>query len=108
MHRNPLPEDGNSALHRSVTAAAGGATAAESISPANFTSGLVGLRYIGINHEIWDNMALEREIRTLKTKHNHYRNNSKYKSTRENYKLIEKVVAEKVVILEPKTKPRQV
>lgn len=61
-----------------------------------------------LDDEIWDNMALEGEIRTLKTKHNHYRNNSKYKSTRENYKLIEKVVAEKVVILEPKTKPRQV
>ena len=61
-----------------------------------------------LDDEIWDNMALEREIRTLKTKHNHYRNNSKYKSTRENYKLIEKVVAEKVVILEPKTKPRRV
>ena len=61
-----------------------------------------------LDDEIWGDIikALEKEIRTLKTKRNHYRNNIKNKTTRENYKLIKKVVAEKVVILEPKIKPR--
>ena len=67
-----------------------------------------------IKHQLDDEIrgdiikALEKEIRTLKTKRNHYRNNIKNKTTRENYKLIKKVVAEKVVILESKIKPRQV
>ena len=46
--------------------------------------------------------ALEKEIWTLKTKHNNS-NNIKNKTTRENYKLIKKVVAEKVFILEQVT-----
>ena len=50
--------------------------------------------------------ALEKEIRTPKTKRNH--DNIKNKTTRENYKLIKKIVAEKVVILERKIKSSQV
>ena len=41
-------------------------------------------------------------------KRNHNCSNIKNKTTRENYKLIKKVVAEKVVILERKIKARQV
>ena len=52
--------------------------------------------------------ALEKEIRTLRTKRNNNRNNIKNKTTRENYKLIKKLVAEKVVTLEQKVKSRQV
>ena len=52
----------------------------------------------GIRDEIIK--ALEKEIRTLRTKCNNNRNNIKNKSARENYKLIKKVVAEKVVTLE--------
>ena len=61
---------------------------------------------IGIRNEIIK--ALEKEIRTLKTKRNHNSSNIRNKTTRENYKLIKKVVAEKVVILERKIKSRQV
>ena len=50
--------------------------------------------------------ALEKEIPTPKTKRNH--DNIKNKTTRENYKLIKKIVAEKVVILERKIKSSQV
>ena len=52
--------------------------------------------------------ALEKEIQSLKTKRNHNRNNVKNKIIRENYKLIKKVVAEKVVILGRKQTSRQV
>ena len=52
--------------------------------------------------------ALEKEIRTLRTKRKNNRNNIKNKTTRENCKLIKKVVAEKVVTLEQKIKSRQV
>ena len=52
--------------------------------------------------------ALEKEIRNLRTKRNNNRNNIKNKTTRENYKLIKKLVAEKVVTLEQKVKSRQV
>ena len=52
----------------------------------------------GIRDEIIE--ALEKEIRTLRTKRNNNRNNIKNKTTRENYKLIKKLVAEKVVTLE--------
>ena len=51
--------------------------------------------------------ALEKEIRTLRTKCNNNRNTIKNKTTRENYKLIGKIVPEKVVILEQKIKSRQ-
>ena len=44
--------------------------------------------------------ALEKEIRTLRTKRNN-------KTTRESYKVIRKIVAEKVVILEQKIKSCQ-
>ena len=60
----------------------------------------------GIRDEIIK--ALEKEIRTLKTKRHNNRNNIKNKTTRENYKLIKKLVAEKVVTLEQKVKSRQV
>ena len=60
----------------------------------------------GIRDEIIE--ALEKEIRTLRTKRNNNRNNIKNKTTRENYKLIKKLVAEKVVTLEQKVKSRQV
>ena len=60
----------------------------------------------GIRDEIIK--ALKKEIRALKTKRNHNCSNIKNKTTRENYKLIKKVVAEKVVILERKIKSRQV
>ena len=60
----------------------------------------------GIRDEIIK--ALEKEIQTLKTKRNHNCSNIRNKTTRENYKLIKKVVAEKVVILERKIKSRQV
>ena len=60
----------------------------------------------GIHDEIIK--ALEKEIRTLRTKHKNNRNNIKNKTTRENCKLIKKVVAEKVVTLEQKIKSRQV
>ena len=60
----------------------------------------------GIRDEIIK--ALEKEIQSLKTKRNHNRNNVKNKIFRENYKLIKKVVAEKVVILERKQTSRQV
>ena len=52
--------------------------------------------------------ALEKKIRTLTTKRDNNRNNIKNKTTRENYKLIKKVVAEKLVTLERKIKSRQV
>ena len=52
--------------------------------------------------------ALEEEIRTVRTKRYNNRNNIKNKTTRENYELIKKIVAEKVVILELKIKSRQV
>ena len=52
--------------------------------------------------------ALQKEIQSLKTKRNHNRNNAKNKIIRENYKLIKKVVAEKVVILGRKQTSRQV
>ena len=52
--------------------------------------------------------ALEKEIGTLTTKRNDNRNNIKNKTIRENYKLIKKVLAEKVVTLEQKIKSRQV
>ena len=52
--------------------------------------------------------ALEKEIRTLRTKRNNNRNHIKNKTTRKNYKLIKKVVAEKVVTLEQKIKSCQV
>ena len=52
--------------------------------------------------------APEQEIRTLKTKRINNCNNIKNKTTRENYKLIKKVLAEKVVILELKIKSRPV
>ena len=52
--------------------------------------------------------ALEKEIQSLKTKRNHNRNNVNNKIIRENYKLIKKVVAEKVVILGRKQTSRQV
>ena len=51
--------------------------------------------------------TLEKEIRTLRTKRNNNRNNIKNKTTRESYKLIEKIVAGKVVTLEQKIKSRQ-
>ena len=51
--------------------------------------------------------ALEKEIRTLRTKRNNNRNTIKNKTARENYKLIRKIVPEKVVILEQKIKSRQ-
>ena len=51
--------------------------------------------------------TLEKEIRTLRTKCNNNRNTIKNKTTRENYKLIGKIVPEKVVILEQKIKSRQ-
>ena len=60
----------------------------------------------GIRDEIIK--ALEKEIRTLKTKRSHNCSNIKNKTIRENYKLIKKVVAEKVVISERKIKSRQV
>ena len=60
----------------------------------------------GIRDEIIK--ALEKEIRNLRTKRNNNRNNIKNKTTRENYKLIKKLVAEKVVTLEQKVKSRQV
>ena len=60
----------------------------------------------GIRDEIIK--ALEKEIRTLKTKHHNNRNNIKNKTTGENYKLIEEVVDEKVVTLEQKIKSHQV
>ena len=60
----------------------------------------------GIRDEIIK--ALEEEIRILRTKCNNNRNNIKNKTTRENYKLIKKLVAEKVVTLEQKVKSRQV
>ena len=60
----------------------------------------------GIRDEIIK--ALEKEIRTLRRKCNNNRNNIKNKSPRENYKLIKKVVGEKVVTLEQKIKSRQV
>ena len=44
--------------------------------------------------------ALEKEIRTLRTKRNINRINIKNKTTRENYKLIKKVVAEKFIFFE--------
>ena len=56
----------------------------------------------GIRDEIIK--VLEKQIRTLTTKRNNNRNNIKNKTTRENYKLIKKVVAKKVVILEQKIK----
>ena len=52
--------------------------------------------------------ALEKERRTLRTKRNNNWNIIKNKTTREIYKLIKKVVAEKVVILEQKIKSRLV
>ena len=61
---------------------------------------------VGLRNEIIK--ALEKEIRTLKTKRNHNCSNIRNKTTRENYKLIKKVVAEKVVILERKIKSGQV
>ena len=51
--------------------------------------------------------ALEKEIRTLRTKRNNNRNNMNNKTTRESYKVIRKIVAEKVVILEQKIKSCQ-
>ena len=60
----------------------------------------------GIRDEIIK--ALEKEIRNLRTKRNNNRNNIKNKTTRENYKLIKKLVAEKVVTIEQKIKSRQV
>ena len=54
----------------------------------------------GIRDEIIK--ALEKEIRNLRTKRNNNRNNIKNKNTRENYKLIKKLVAEKVITLEQK------
>ena len=44
--------------------------------------------------------ALEKEIRTLRAKRNINRINIKNKTTRENYKLIKKVVAEKFIFFE--------
>ena len=52
--------------------------------------------------------ALEKEIGILKTKRNNNCNIIKNKPSRENYKLIKKVIAEKVVILERKIKSCQV
>ena len=52
--------------------------------------------------------TLEKEVRTLRTKCINKLNNINNKTTRENYKLIKNVVAEKVVILEEKIKSRQV
>ena len=52
--------------------------------------------------------ALEKEIRTLRTKPNNNRNNIKNETTRENYELVKEVVAEKVSTLEQKRKSRQV
>ena len=52
--------------------------------------------------------ALEKEIWILKTKLNNNCNIIKNKPSRENYKLIKKVIAEKVVILERKIKLCQV
>ena len=49
---------------------------------------------------------LRKKFELLKRNHNY--SNIKNKTTRENYKLIKKVVAEKVVILERKIKARQV
>ena len=60
----------------------------------------------GIRDEIIK--ALEKEIRNLRTKRNNNRNNIKNKTTRENYKLIKKLVAEEVITLEQKVKARQV
>ena len=60
----------------------------------------------GIRDEIIK--ALQKEIQSLKTKRNHNRNNVKNKIIWENYKLIKKVVAEKVVIVEQKQTSRQV
>ena len=59
----------------------------------------------GIRDEIIK--ALEKEIRILRTKCNN-RNNIKNKTTIENYKLIKKLVAEKVFTLEQKVKSCQV
>ena len=52
--------------------------------------------------------ALEEEIRTVRTKRYNNCNNIKNKTTRENYELIKKIVAEKVVTLKQKIKSRQV
>ena len=52
--------------------------------------------------------TLEKEVRTLRTKCINKLNNINNKTTRENYKLIKNVVAEKVVIFEEKIKSRQV
>ena len=46
--------------------------------------------------------APENKSKNLRTKHNNNRNNVKNKTTRENYKLIKKLTAEKVVTLEYK------
>ena len=59
----------------------------------------------GIRDEIIK--ALEKEISTLRTKRDNNRSNIKNKTTRKNYKLIKKIIAEKVVILEQKIKSRQ-
>ena len=60
----------------------------------------------GIRDEIIK--AVEKEIRIPKTKHDNNHCIIKNKTTRENYKLIKKVLAERVVILEWKIKSRQV
>ena len=79
------------------------------LSPCNhdnkfkdFCSKILHKASTGIRDEIIK--ALEKEIRILRTKRNNNHNNIKNKTTRENYKLIKKVVAKKVVILEQKIK----
>ena len=59
----------------------------------------------GIPNEIIK--ALEKEISTLRTKRDNNRSNIKNKTTRESYKLLKKIIAEQVVILEQKIKSRQ-
>ena len=53
-------------------------------------------------------LKLLRKKLELRTKRNNNCNNIKNKTTRENYKHIKKVVAEKVVILEQKIKSHQI
>ena len=67
---------------------------------------LTGMTSTGVRNEIM--RALEKEIRPLSAKRNNNRHNIKNKTTRKNYKIIEKVVAEKVVTLEQKIKSCQV
>ena len=58
---------------------------------------------IKILHKAWTGVrdeiikVLEKEIRTPRKKRNNNRNNIKNKTNRENYKLIKKIAAEKVV-----------